>query len=254
MSINFIALEAGIMCLEVDRPQVRNALDWEAMQSLAETIEKAHQQPDLRALIVTGRGPSFIAGGDLKALHSSSTYQDGERLSQGMTRALERLEALPCPVIAAVNGPARGGGAEIALACDLRILEENADLGFVQISLGLTPGWGGGQRLLRLVGYSKALAWLASGRVLEANEALDHGLANAVVPPGQSLNYALESARRFAAHPAPAVAAVKNLLQAGLRLPAEQAARHEQALFPGLWASEPHLQAVQRYLNNKESA
>lgn len=254
MSIHFTRLEAGIMLLEVARPEVRNALDWAAMQAFAEAVEAAHLQPELRALILTGRGPSFIAGGDLKALHASTTIEDGQRLSQLMTRALARLEALPCPVIAAVNGPARGGGAEIALACDLRVLEENADLGFVQISLGLTPGWGGGQRLLRLVGYSHSLAWLASGRILEARTALQYGLANAVVPDGQSRQYALEMARLIASQPAEAVRSVKRLLQAGLRLPADQAAVQEQAFFPPLWASPAHLQAVDRYLQSKEAA
>lgn len=254
MSIHLRTLNTGILCLEVDRPEVRNALDWQTMQALAQSIEQAHQQADLRVLIVTGRGPSFIAGGDLKALHGSGSYQDGERLTRLMTNALARLEALPCPVIAAVNGPARGGGAEIALACDLRILEENADLGFVQISLGLTPGWGGGQRLLRLVGYSRALAWLASGRILTAREALDNELANAVVPQGQALNYAVEMGRLIASHPPQAVQAVKSLLQAGLHLPAKQAENYEQSLFPPLWASEAHHQAVERYLSGKGAA
>jgi enoyl-CoA hydratase len=253
MSINFTRLDAGIMHLEVNRPQVRNALDWRAMQAFAEAIETAHQQHGLRVLILSGRGPSFIAGGDLKALHGNNTRQDGERLAELMTRALARLEALPCPVIAAVNGPARGGGAEIALACDLRILEENADLGFVQVSLGLTPGWGGGQRLLRLAGYSQSLAWLSSGSILPARTAQQHGLANAVVPDGQSLTYALETARLIASQSAEAVQAVKSLLQAGLHLPADQAARHEQALFPPLWASEAHVQAVERYLLGREA-
>ena len=173
MSVSLKTHQPGIAILQVERPEVRNALDWAAMRAFGEGVEQAHAMPELRALVLSGSARAFIAGGDLKELANYPTRADGAKLSAGMSAALARLEALPCPTIAAMNGPARGGGAEISLACDLRVMAADADLGFVHISLGLTPGWGAGQRLLRLAGYSRALEWLATGRVLSAEEALD---------------------------------------------------------------------------------
>jgi len=244
-------VEPGIGLLLVNRPQVRNALNWEAMETLAQRIEEMHAIPDLRAVILSGAGQAFIAGGDLKQLHHHPTENDGLRLSQLMTNALLRLEALPCPTIAAINGSARGGGVEIALACDFRILDAGADMGLVQITLGLTPGWGAGQRLLRLVGYSRALEILAAGRVLTPQEALAHGVANRIAPSGQVLQTTLDFAREFTRHDPAAIQALKRLLRAGLVLPPEQAAAVEQAEFPSLWAAEAHIQAVARFLQRK---
>jgi enoyl-CoA hydratase/carnithine racemase len=251
MPVKYTQLEAGIARIEVHRPEVRNALDWEAMEQFSTAVEQAWQANDLRVLIVSGYGKSFIAGGDLKALHTHTARSDGQRLSTLMTETLIRLEDLPCPTIAAVNGPARGGGAEIALACDLRVLAEDADLGFVQIRLGLIPGWGAGQRLLRLAGYSRALEWLSTGRVLSAEEAFQHGLANRVVPAGQAVAGALDLARGFAAQAPLAIQAIKQLLLGGLHKPPAEAAEFEQSLFPDLWAGSDHLQAVEAFLRRK---
>jgi enoyl-CoA hydratase/carnithine racemase len=248
MPVSLTFVEPGIACLEVNRPEVRNALDWPTMDEFAGAVRAAGQAAELRVLVITGAGPSFVAGGDLKALHSYTTAEDGRRLSELMTAALRDLERLPVPVIAAINGPARGGGAEIALACDLRVMAADADLGFVQVTLGLIPGWGGGQRLLRLVGYCRALEWLVSGRVITTTEAAQTGLINAVAEPGKALEAALELARQIYSHPPEAVTAIKRFLLAGLYEPSLAAARVEQELFPALWASPAHLQAVERFL------
>jgi enoyl-CoA hydratase len=233
----------------VNRPQARNALDWESMQAFKEAVEQASRIPDLRALVVTGTQSAFIAGGDLKQLSGFPTQADGVRLTQAMTPVLEKLAAMPCPTIAAMNGPARGGGAEVSLACDLRVMAEDADLGWVQVTLGLTPGWGAGQRLVRLVGFPRALEWLASGRILTAQAALQAGLASYLAPSGEALPAALELARQLASQPVQAVRAIKRLLRAGLALQPSGAAAFEQAEFPALWAGEAHQQAVRRFLN-----
>ncbi len=240
--------------LTVRRPAVRNALNWAAMEAFAAAVEDAHRAPDLRVLVVTGEGPAFIAGGDLKELAAYPRREHGERMSALMTRALARLEALPVPVIAAINGPARGGGTEVALACDLRVLAADADLGFVQIRQALIPGWGGGQRLLRAIGYARAMEVLLSGRILGAQEALAWGLVNRVAPPGEALAEALRWAEAIAAEPPDVVRAIKALLRAGLTLPPPLAAATEHALFPDLWAAEPHLAAVQAFLQRRRSS
>lgn len=237
--------------LEVRRPEVRNALDWQAMEAFGAAVEQAHREPALRVLVVTGQGQAFIAGGDLKVLAAYPNEEDGRHLSALMTGALARLEALPVPTIAALNGPARGGGSEVALACDMRVMAANADLGFVQIRQALIPGWGGGQRLLRLVGYARAMEWLLTGRILTAEEALAVGLANRLAPAGKALEEALALAREIAAHPLQTVRAIKALLRAGTTLPPALAAAEERRLFPPLWAEEAHLQAVQTFLQRR---
>jgi len=253
MTVTLSTLEPGIALIQVNRPEVRNALDWQAMNAFAACIEQAQNMDAWRALVLTGTGEAFIAGGDVKALAAYPRVEDGSRLSALMSNALSQLEALPFPTIAAMNGPARGGGAEIALACDLRVIDARADIGFVQVNLGLTPGWGAGQRLLRLTGYARAFEWLASGKVLNAQEAFDCGLANRIAPPGEALAAALELARRIASQPAEAVRAIKRLLRGGLSLPAPMAAALERAEFPPLWASSEHLHAVERFLSRNSS-
>jgi enoyl-CoA hydratase/carnithine racemase len=251
ISLNWI--EPYIALLKIERPQVRNALNWEAMEEFAEAVEKAHLLRDLRALIITGAENAFSSGGDLKELYNFRTESDGRRLMQGMTQALKRLAALPCPTIAAINGPARGGGAEIALACDLRIMSEDADLGMVHVNIGISPAWGGGLRLLRLVGYSRALEWLTTGYVLSSQEALFHRVANHLAPIGESLNNAVEMARRIAARPPAAVQAIKQMLEAGLNLSSQDAEIYECSIFPALWAAEEHHQLVEMFFNRKKA-
>jgi enoyl-CoA hydratase len=169
-----------------------------------------------------------------------------------MGDALLKMERLPVPVIAAINGYALGGGGEIALACDLRIVDSKARLGFVQGRQALITGWGGGQRLLRLVGYSRALEFLLTARTLNAHEMQALGLANDVVEEGTALPHALELAQRIAAQPQALTRAQKALLQAGLQRSYEDAMAEERRLFPPLWESDVHWQAVQAFLNKKK--
>lgn len=251
MPIRFEMIEPGIGLLLVNRPQARNALNWEAMETLAQLIENLHGIPDLRAVILSGAGKAFIAGGDLKQLHNHASEADGLRLSKLVSDALARLEALPCPSIAAINGHARGGGVEIALACDLRVMDGGTDMAFVQVTLGLTPGWGAGQRLLRLAGYNRALELLVTGRVLSAQEAWELGLVNRIAQPGETMETALALARTIARYEPGAVQALKRLLRGGLVLAPDQAAAAEQAEFPPLWATDAHTQAVERFLQRK---
>lgn len=244
--------ERGIGLLAVDRPDVRNALNWEAMDEFARAVEQAHACEKLRVLIVTGKGNAFISGGDLKELQHYDTLEDGERLGRVMGDALSRLETVACPTIAALNGPARGGGAEVALACDMRVMADNADIGLVHISLGIPPAWGGAQRLLRAVGYTRAFELIATGHVLTAAEAYAMGLINRVAPPGRAIEAAHDMAARFVHYAAETVTAVKRILRAGITHTPQEAAQMERRELPSLWASDAHRTAVERYLNRKK--
>jgi enoyl-CoA hydratase len=242
---------SGIATLTVNRPEVRNALDWDAIAAFAAALETAARTVDLRALIVTGAGNTFVSGGDLRALAPYIKRSDGMRLSIVMGKALERLRALPFPTIAAINGPARGGGAEIASACDHRVMAKDADIGFVHASLGITTGWGGARYLLQLVGYPMALELLATGRVVGADEAKQLGLVDHVAAAGAALQTARDLATQMAQHPIEAVRAAKRLLRFGLVSPL--VAKHaERRIFATLWAGEFRRNAVKRFLNRKK--
>lgn len=245
-------LPEGIGVITFNRPQARNALNLAAMRRFAETVEALHGLDDLRAVVVTGAGrDSFCAGGDLVELAGMPTESDAFGFITLMGDALRRLESLPVPVIAAINGYALGGGSEIAVACDLRVVDESAQMGFVQMKMALTPGWGAGQRLLRLVGYGRALDILLHARPMHAPELLALGLASQVAPTGQALDAALTLARQIAQLPAEVVRATKRLLWAGLTQPYDDALRAERDLFPALWAAEPHLAAVEKFLKRR---
>ena len=245
-------VEEGIGVLRVNRPEARNALNWRAQERFAAVVESAAADDALRALIITGHGPTFVSGGDLKELAGHPEQEAGERLNRVMGRALARLAALPVPVFAAINGDAAGGGCEIALACDLRLVAAGARLHFVQVRLGLTTGWGGGGRLVRLVGQSRALALLLGGRSIDAAEAQRIGLVHRVVPAGEDV---LVAARAWAADlvemPRDAVAAMKQLLYAAGSLSAAETAAYERELFVRLWAQPNHREAVAAFLEKR---
>jgi enoyl-CoA hydratase len=242
----------GTALLTINRPDVRNALNWEAMHGLREGIERLQGEPELKVVIVSGAGgKSFISGGDLRDLHSGGE-EDALRQHDLMAGTLDMLSALPVPVIAAIEGAARGGGCEAALACDLRIAAADATLGFAQIDMGVTPGWGGAGRLLDLVGYSRALNLLLTAKTLTAQQALDIGLVDQVCSPGQ----ALEEAQRFAAmlrsKPPLAVRGVKEVLHGYRSMPLDAARARERSLFAQLWATEDHSEGSVAFLEKRQ--
>ncbi len=235
--------------LTINRPETRNALNWEAMEEFTRKVEESYAA-DLKVLIVTGTGTAFASGGDLKELHNNPNAS-GLRLATTMGDALARLDAMPNPTIAAINGFARGGGAEIAMACDVRIMSETADIGFVHTRLGLAPGWGGAQRLMRAVGYSHALELLATGRVVKAQEALALRMVNWAVPQDQVLKAAYLLAKKIAAQPQEAVRAAKRMLHFTLPDSEREVRMAERAEFPPLWESDVHTGALNKYLEDK---
>ncbi len=238
-----------ITILTINRPAQRNALDWATMHALAEAITCLADDTELRAVIITGAGTeSFCSGADLIEFSRYATADDARKMITLMGDALFALEDLPVPTIAAISGYALGGGSELALACDLRIADDQTRMGFVHAKLGLTPGWGAGQRLLRLVGYAKAMDLLLTSRVIHAPELLASGLVNRVVETGSVLEHALHYAQHIVQRDLQVIHNIKTLLQAGLNQTYENALQTERELFPPLWAAEPHLQAVEAFL------
>lgn len=251
--IHLQAGDDGVAVLTFHRPEAHNALNQEMMQQFADAIQQLRQNPAVRVVILTGAGEqAFCAGGDLAELSHYPAAEAGAAMSRRMGDALLALEQLPFPVIAAVNGYALGGGSEIALACDMRIVDAHVRMGLVHIRLGLIPGWGAGQRLLRLVGYACAMEILLCGQPMQAQELQAYGLVNRVVEAGNALPHALDFARSIAAQSPAVVGAIKQLLLAGINQPYLEALRVEQELFPDLWAAPAHLEAVAEFLRSRK--
>ena len=201
----------GVATLTLNRPEALNAFNSEQLRLLEQMLTEVAADPAIRAVVLTGAGErAFAAGADIRemaALSPEGGLAFG-RLGHAVTRA---VEALPQPVVAAVNGFALGGGCELAIACDIRIASENAVFAQPEVSLGIPPGWGGSQRLPRLVGPGMAAEMILTGRRVAAAEALRIGLVNRVVPLPDLMPAAAELAATIAANGPVAVRAAKRL-------------------------------------------
>ncbi len=209
----------GVRTLTLNRPEAFNALTVEAAAVLADRLEEAAADPGARAVVITGAGPAFSAGGDIAFLQGLPTMAPA-RLREIVYGTFQRvpraIRGMQKPVVAAVNGAAVGAGCEIAVACDFRIASEKARFGEVWINIGCVPALGGMFLLPRMVGLVKATELVLTGEVIDAKEALRIGLVNKVVMPPDLACAAEELARRLAHGPAVAIAAAKTALNRGL--------------------------------------
>ena len=236
----------GVATLSIDRPQARNALALQTMAELDEALETVRTQR-ARVLIIRGAGDkAFCAGGDIKELEQMRSEADAAAMAYQMRATLDRIPQLAIPVIAALNGDALGGGAELAVACDFRIAAAHARIGFPQISLGLMPAWGASERLASLVGRGRALGILLGGRAMEAEEALQLGLVELVVPSGQFDEKVNELATGIAAAPPAAVAGIKSSVNAVQPHRYPDLASTTVEAFARTWADPAHWAAVER--------
>jgi enoyl-CoA hydratase len=207
--------DGAVLVLTIDRPRSRNALAPSTMAELDHLLAGLEARADVRCAVLTGAGDrAFIAGGDLKELESGRDEAFGARLAREMRTTLDRIASLPIPVIAALNGAAVGGGAEVAVACDFRIAADDASIGFTQVLLGVTPAWGGIERLGALVGRGRALYLLTTGRVLSGSEAAAWGVVEEAVPRERFDARWRELAHAVAAAPRHALAGLKAAMHA----------------------------------------
>jgi enoyl-CoA hydratase len=208
-----VEIDQNVATVVLNRPEALNAFTSDQLNSLLEALRGLRENRSVRAVIVTGAGDrAFAAGADIKALAGMSKA-DGLAFARLGHAAAYAIESLPMPVIAAVNGFALGGGCELALACNIRIASENAVFGQPEVTIGVPPGWGGSQRLPRLIGPGLASEMIFTGRRVDAAEALRIGLVNAVYPKDELLNKARELAGKIAANSPRAVAAAKRAIQ-----------------------------------------
>ncbi|MEA2524784.1 MAG: enoyl-CoA hydratase [Thermomicrobiales bacterium] len=205
--------EGSVAIVTMNRPEALNAFNSDQLNAMLDTFRSLRTDRDVRCVVLTGAGErAFAAGADIKEMVDKSP-EDGLAFGRLGHAAVNAIEGLPQPVIAAVNGFAIGGGSEVALACDIRLASENAVFAQPEVGLGIPPGWGATQRLTRLVGPGIAAELILTGRRVKANEALRIGLVNAVYPLDQLLPEAIKLAQLIATNSPRAVMGAKRLMQ-----------------------------------------
>ena len=242
-----------VALLRLNRPESLNALDRTLVDALGDALEKASADPDVRAIVLSGEGGAFCSGADLKeALRElDAGLSLGERLAS-FQKSIRTIAGAAQPVIAAVDGPAVGFGADLALACDIRVLSERAYFEEKFVAIGLMPDGGGTFHLPRLLGFGRALELLLLGERIDARRALELGLTSRVLPPGEHLEAALTLATRLAEGPPLALAAIKRATRASVDGTLSDALAREAAGQAELLASEDLREGVAAWMAKRK--
>lgn len=216
--MSFVKFEkqGNVAVLTIDRPEALNALNSQVLCDLDAAISQVEADDEVRVVVLTGAGRSFVAGADIGEMVNFSAI-DGKKFGVHGGSIFLRLENLSKPVIAAINGFALGGGCELAMACDIRIASEKAKFGQPEVGLGITPGFGGTQRLPRIVGISKAMELILTAKVIKAEEAKAIGLVSEVYPAEELMDKAMELANAICANAPIAVSESKRCIRMGMQ-------------------------------------
>ena len=244
-------VEAGIAVVTIDRPEALNALNQQTLAELEAAFQTLGGDGSLRAVILTGAGKAFVAGADIKTM-AGYTPMEARAFAQRGSRLFSLIEDFPHPVIAAVNGFALGGGCELAMACDLRIASEKAKAGQPETKLGIMPGFGGTQRLPRIVGRSAAKYLIYTGEVISAARALELGLFDEVVAPDQLMPRCLEIAKTIAARAPVAVSLCKAAINLGIECTLEHGLRHEAEVFSETFTTADQKTGMLAFIEKRE--
>jgi enoyl-CoA hydratase/carnithine racemase len=226
-----------------------NALDAQMQEEIRACALEASARTDVRAVVIYGGERVFAAGADIKEMKDMS-YVDMLARAGALQDCFATVARIPKPVIAAVTGFALGGGCELSMCADFRVVADNAKMGQPEILLGIIPGAGGTQRLTRLVGRSKAKDLVFSGRFVDADEALAIGLADVVVPPAEVYSTAVAMASAYAEGPAVALAMAKKAIDEGIEMDLDAGLRLESTLFAGLFATEDRTLGMTSFVEN----
>jgi enoyl-CoA hydratase len=248
----FVKLEIsdGIGTIRLDRPPM-NPLNTQVQEELREAANSAAGSDVVKAIVVYGGEKVFAAGADITEF-TTQTYQDMAVRAGALSGAFDAVARIPKPVVAAITGYALGGGCELALACDWRVVADDAKLGQPEIKLGLIPGAGGTQRLARLVGPARAKDLIFSGRMVDAEEALRIGLADRVVPAGDVYRTAIDLVRPFVTGPALALRAAKQAIDAGLSMDLASGLALESQLFASLFATDDRIEGTTAFVAKRK--
>ena len=251
--MSFVTLEAKgpIGILTMNRPEALNALNEQVLRDLDAALDQAAAQDDILVLVLTGAGRSFVAGADIAQMKDLSPME-AKRFGLFGNGVFLKLENFPKPVIAAVNGFALGGGCELAMSCDIRVASEKAKFGQPEVGLGITPGFGGTQRLARIVGTSNAMELILTAKTISAAQAQEMGLVSHVYPPEELMDKALELAQAIAANAQVAVRESKAAIRRGLQTDMATGTAFEAEAFALCFSTEDQKDAMTAFVNKEK--
>lgn len=244
--------EEDIAIVTFNRPKVLNALNHVTMEELSAVLDELADESDIRCIILTGAGEkAFVAGADINELRAIASVADGAAFAAKGQTVLFKVENFDKPVIAAINGYALGGGCELAMACDIRVAADSARLGQTEINLGIIPGWGGTQRLPRLVGKGRAKWLILTGDMISAQEALRIGLVDFVVGADMLMETAKELAHKIASKAPLALAWAKRSINVGAETDLVTACAYEASQFGLVCGTEDRLEGTSAFLEKR---
>jgi enoyl-CoA hydratase len=242
-----------VAVITINRPKSLNALNSETLGELNYCFGEIEKRKDIKVLILTGAGEkAFVAGADISEMVNASPAE-GKTMSMLAYEAFWKLENMPQATIAAVNGFALGGGCEIAMACDIRVASENAKFGQPEVNLGILPGFGGTQRLARLVGKGRAKEIIFTADIIDAQEAYRIGLANKVVPLTELLSYCREMAEKITSKGSYAVTLAKSAINAGFDMDLSNGLKLEANLFALSFATKDKREGMMAFLEKRKA-
>ena len=253
--MSFVAFEqrGPIGVLTMNRPEALNALNEQVLRDLNAALDTVEANDEVLVVILTGAGRSFVAGADIGQMKDLTPVQAKKFGSYG-NQVFLKLENFPKPVIAAVNGFALGGGCELSMACDIRLASEKAKFGQPEVGLGITPGFGGTQRLARIVGVSNAMELILTAKTINAARAQELGLVSHVYPPEELMDKAMELAQAIAANAQVAVRQSKAAIRRGLQTDMYTGAAYEAEAFGLCFATEDQKDAMTAFVNKEKVA
>ena len=253
--MSFVTLEqkGTVALITMNRPEALNALNDQVIRDLDAVLDQVEAREDILVAVITGAGRSFVAGADIGQMSELTAAQAKEFGVLG-NRVFLKLEQLTKPTIAAVNGFALGGGCELAMACDIRVASEKAKFGQPENGLGITPGFGGTQRLPRIVGTARAMELILTAKNISAAEALEMGLVSHIYPPEELLDKAMELAQAIAANAQVAVRQSKAAIRRGLQTDMATGVAYESEAFALCFATEDQKDAMRAFVNKEKLA
>ncbi len=251
MKCSYTVDEKGVALLKINNPPF-NSIDDQVLDELEECVNQIAEDAAARVVVIIGEGNAFVAGADIKKMQEVNTAEQAKEITIKAHNILNKIENSRKPYIAAINGLCLGGGTELALACHIRIAGTEATMGLPEISLGILPGFGGTQRLSRLLGPSRALEIMLTGKFIDMTEAEKIGLVNRVVPQAEIMNEAMKLAAKIASKGQVAVRAIIEAVKDGLLMSMKDGLAMERRLLGDLVESEDKQEGIAAFLEKRK--